>query len=72
MKIQLKTPTLVTLTINGRQVETSSDKTLLQAIAEQGIHIPHLCYDTRLIRSNGSCGLCVVQVRSAGEPNRRT
>ena len=36
--------------------------TILQALLQEDIHIPHLCYDIRLERSNGNRGLCVVEV----------
>jgi formate dehydrogenase major subunit len=35
---------------------------ILEALAMDGIHIPSLCHDVRLKRSNGNCGLCMVQV----------
>jgi formate dehydrogenase major subunit len=36
--------------------------TILQALQQEGIQIPSLCHDVRLERSNGNCGLCMVQV----------
>lgn len=48
--------------VNGRQTEVYDDLTILQALIQEDIHIPHLCYDIRLERSNGNCGLCVVEL----------
>ena len=52
----------VTVTVNGHERQVVEGQTILQALAQQGIDIPSLCHDPRLTRSNGSCGLCVVEV----------
>lgn len=52
---------MVRLYINGREIITNLNKTVLQAALENGIEIPHLCYDER-IKPYGACGLCVVEV----------
>lgn len=52
----------ICVVVNGREIEVFSDLTILQALLQEDIHIPHLCYDIRLERSNGNCGLCVVDV----------
>ena len=52
----------INVTVNGNQINVLSDLTILQALVQEDINIPHLCYDLRLERSNGSCGLCVVEV----------
>jgi formate dehydrogenase major subunit len=52
----------VTVTVNGHEVQVIDGQTILQALAHEGIDIPALCHDPRLARSNGSCGLCVVEV----------
>ncbi|MDT8324434.1 MAG: FAD-dependent oxidoreductase, partial [Bacteroidota bacterium] len=53
---------MVTLTINGKQVTASPDKTILQVCHDQGIDtIPTLCYDEKL-PPFGSCFLCVVEM----------
>ena len=56
----------VKVTVNGREIEVYDDLTILQALLQENIHIPHLCYDIRLERANGNCGLCVVEL---GEGN---
>jgi len=48
--------------VNGRETEVYDNLTILQALLQEDIHIPHLCYDIRLERSNGNCGLCLVEV----------
>ncbi|KNY29938.1 NAD(P)-binding protein [Pseudobacteroides cellulosolvens] len=52
----------IKVTVNGREIEVYDNLTILQALMQEDIHIPHLCYDIRLERSNGNCGLCVVEV----------
>ena len=43
------------------RLKLSPEKTVLQAAEENGIAIPHLCYDER-IKPYGACGLCVVEM----------
>ncbi len=52
----------IKVTVNGREMEVFGDLTILQALLQEDVHIPHLCYDIRLERSTGNCGLCVVEV----------
>jgi len=53
---------MANLTINGKPVTASNDKTILQVCKEQNIdQIPTLCYDEKL-PPFGSCFLCVVEV----------
>ncbi|MEW6051164.1 MAG: molybdopterin-dependent oxidoreductase [Candidatus Zixiibacteriota bacterium] len=53
---------MANLTINGRTITASTDKTILQVCREQKIdNIPTLCYDDKL-PPFGSCFLCVVEV----------
>lgn len=49
----------VRLTIDGKAIETSPDKTILQAALDNGIYIPHLCSHDNL-HPTGSCRMCVV------------
>src|SRR5665647_3707826 len=57
----------IKVTVNGRETEVYDNLTILQALLQEEIHIPHLCYDIRLERSNGNCGLCVVELGANGE-----
>jgi len=52
----------IKVTVNGREMEVYENLTILQALLQEDVHIPHLCYDIRLDRSNGNCGLCVVEL----------
>lgn len=57
----------INVTVNGRQIQVYDDLTILQSLLQEDIHIPHLCYDIRLERSNGNCGLCVVELGEGSE-----
>ena len=52
----------IKVTVDSKEIDVYDDLTILQALIQEGIHIPHLCYDMRLTRSNGNCGLCVVEL----------
>ena len=54
---------MVKLTINGKEVTASEEKTILQVCREQNIdnNIPTLCNDDKL-KPYGSCFLCVVEM----------
>ncbi|WP_371361756.1 Ferredoxin--NADP reductase [Sporomusa rhizae] len=52
----------IKVVVNGREIEVYNNMTILQALLQEDIDIPHLCNDIRLERSNGSCGLCVVEI----------
>lgn len=49
------------LTINGQPIETTSDKTILQAAQDHGVYIPRLCYYEK-IHEEGNCRVCSVKV----------
>lgn len=55
----------IRIVVNESVVEVYEGMTILQALLQEDIHIPHLCNDIRLERSNGSCGLCVVELKEA-------
>lgn len=54
---------MIRLTIDGREVETESGRTILQVAREQGIDIPTLCYHEAL-EPFGACRLCMVEVNA--------
>ncbi len=56
---------LVKLNINGKEITAEAGKTVLEAAIENGIEIPHLCFDERLEVYAG-CGLCIVEIE--GQP----
>jgi len=51
----------VRININGKEIVTTDDRTLMQAALDNNIDIPHLCFDERM-EAYGGCGLCVVEV----------
>lgn len=52
----------IKVNVNGHEIEVCENLTILQALLQENIQIPHLCYDIRVERSNGNCGLCVVEL----------
>ena len=60
----------IPVTINGRETTVYEGLTILQALLQEDIAIPHLCHDIRLERSYGNCGLCVVTLGGPGSPER--
>jgi len=53
--------TVITLNIDGRDVETKKGRTVLETALEAGIYIPHLCHHPDLTPVGG-CGLCLVEI----------
>jgi len=51
----------VKLTINGREIEGQSGKTVLKTAIENGIYIPHLCHHPDL-KPIGICRVCLVEI----------
>ena len=49
----------VEITINGKKIMAEKGSNLLETALQNGIDIPHLCYDPR-IKPFGSCRLCFV------------
>ena len=52
---------MICLTIDGREIETEPDRTILEAAREHGFYIPTLCYHEAL-EPFGACRLCMVEV----------
>jgi formate dehydrogenase major subunit len=52
----------IKISVNGREVQVAPGAKLLQALLQEGIHVPHLCFDLRMEKSIGNCGLCVVEL----------
>ncbi|MFH1560755.1 MAG: 2Fe-2S iron-sulfur cluster-binding protein [Chloroflexota bacterium] len=52
---------MVRFTIDGREVEAESGRTILEVASAQGINIPTLCYHKGLL-PEGACRLCVVEI----------
>ena len=51
----------ITLCIDGKECSTKAGSTVLEAALENGVDIPHLCYDPRL-KPSGACRLCIVEI----------
>ena len=58
---------MITLTIDGQEVEVEEGQTLLDAAKLVGAEIPTLCYH-RAIPPAGACRICVVEVTGGGRP----
>lgn len=54
-------PNMINLTINGKEIQSPTGMTVLEAATAEGIFIPTLCYHEAL-EPEGSCRLCVVEV----------
>ena len=52
---------MVTLTINDQIVQAEEGVTILEAAAQMGIQIPHLCY-LKEINESAACRVCCVEV----------
>src|SRR5450759_4003897 len=66
----MSTPELVTVTIDGRQVQVPKGTGLVEAAAAAGIEIPVFCYEPRLGPAVGACRMCLVEIE--GEPELQT
>ena len=52
---------MITFSIDGRDIETKTGRTVIEAALEAGIYIPHLCHHPDLTPV-GACGLCLVEI----------
>lgn len=57
----------IAITINGKKVESSPGKTILQLATDLDIKIPTLCYDPKT-EPYGGCRLCIVEVEGMKAP----
>jgi formate dehydrogenase alpha subunit len=58
---------ILTITINGKEIQARVGQTILDVSIENGIEIPNLCHDARL-KPSGSCRLCLVEVEGQRQP----
>jgi formate dehydrogenase alpha subunit len=58
---------LVTVNINGQEVQAQPGQTILEVAQASGIDIPTLCHDPRL-EPYGACRMCLVEVEGARGP----
>ncbi|HYE76866.1 MAG TPA: NADH-quinone oxidoreductase subunit NuoG [bacterium] len=54
-------PELVTLTIDGKQVQAPKGTLLIEACAQHGTYVPRFCYHEHLVPYAG-CRMCLVEV----------
>ena len=58
---------MLSVEIDGKQVQVESGATIMDAATKAGIYIPHFCYHEKLsIAAN--CRMCLVQVEKAAKP----
>ena len=55
-------PSLVTISINGKEIQAKPGTILVEAAAQAGIEIPIFCYEPRLGPPIGACRMCLVEV----------
>ena len=51
----------ITLNIDGQEVRTTRDQTIIEAALDAGIYIPYLCYHPGM-KPFGACRMCVVEI----------
>jgi predicted molibdopterin-dependent oxidoreductase YjgC len=60
-----RTPKMI-LYIDGRQCEAQPGQTIMEVALQNGINIPHLCYDKHL-SIVGACRMCLVEVEGSNK-----
>ena len=58
----MSAPELVTVTIDGREVQVPKGLGLVEAALQAGIEIPVFCYEPRLGPPVGACRMCLVEL----------
>jgi NADH dehydrogenase/NADH:ubiquinone oxidoreductase subunit G len=56
---------MVTLTIDGRQVQAETGATILKVAQDNNIYIPTLCFN-EAVKPYGACRLCLVEITRKG------
>ena len=56
---------LMTINFNGKYINAKSGQTVIQAVMEEGMYIPYLCYHPGL-DPYGACRMCVVETEVNG------
>ena len=52
---------MITITIDGKEIQTDPAKTIIEAAFENGMYVPHFCWHPALSVS-GNCRMCLVEV----------
>ncbi|MEO8290987.1 MAG: molybdopterin-dependent oxidoreductase [Gaiellaceae bacterium] len=58
----MSSPELVTVTIDGRDIQVPKGHGMIEAALEAGIEIPVFCYEPRLGGPIGACRMCLCEV----------
>ena len=58
---------MVTLTIDGKEIQVPKGTTILDAAAELGITIPTLCW-LKKVSTTGACRICIVDIEGVERP----
>ncbi len=58
----MSAPELVTVTVDGREVQVPAGTGLVEAALSAGIEIPVFCYEPRLGPAIGACRMCLCEV----------
>jgi NADH-quinone oxidoreductase subunit G len=58
----MRSPELVTVTVDGREVQVPKGTGLVETALAAGIEIPVFCYEPRLGAPIGACRMCLVEV----------
>jgi bidirectional [NiFe] hydrogenase diaphorase subunit len=59
---------MVSLTVDGKEIQAEEGSTLLQVCLENDIYIPNLCYLKDMRNPTGSCRLCIVEIERESKP----
>ena len=63
-------PNRVTITVDGREIETDEGVMLIDAAKDGDVEIPFFCYDPKLGDPVGACRMCLVEIE--GIPKLQT
>jgi NADH-quinone oxidoreductase subunit G len=58
----MSAPELVTVTIDGREIQTPKGQGMVETALEAGVEIPVFCYEPRLGAPVGACRMCLCEV----------
>ncbi len=53
---------MITLNIDGKEVQAEGEKSLLEVCLDNGIYVPHLCHMEGMEAPPASCRLCFVEI----------
>ena len=58
----MSSPELVTVTVDGREIQVPKGQGMIETALEAGIEIPVFCYEPRLGAPVGACRMCLCEV----------